>query len=51
MLRCKQMGLTVDELDQLDYGLVEDMFTESVNDEYDYPYKAGQRDFDKFAKS
>ncbi len=51
MLRCKQIGLTVDELDELDYGLVEDMFTESGNDEYDYPYKASQKDFDKFAKS
>ena len=48
MLRCKELGLTINELENMDYGLVEDMFTEKVNDEYEYPYKASQEDFDRF---
>lgn len=48
MLRCKELGLTIDELEQIDYGLVLDMITEKGNDEYEYPYKATQKDFDKF---
>lgn len=48
MLRCKELGLSVDELDHIDYGLVLDMLTEKANDEHEYPYKASQKDFDKF---
>lgn len=48
MLRCKEMGLTIDELENMDYGLVEDMLTEKGNDKYEYPYKASQEDFNKF---
>jgi len=48
MLRCKELGLSVDELETIDYGLVQDMLTERANDEYEYPYKASQQDFDKF---
>lgn len=48
MLRCKEMGLTIDELENMDYGLVEDMLTEKGNDQYEYPYKASQKDFDNF---
>jgi len=48
MLRCKELGLTINELENMDYGLVEDMLTEKVNDEYKYPYKATQEDFNKF---
>lgn len=51
MLRCKELGLSVDELEQLDFGLVVDMLTEQGNDEYKYPYKASQADFDKFART
>ena len=48
MLRCKELGLSVFELESIDYGLVIDMLTEQGNDEYKYPYKATQKDFDKF---
>lgn len=48
MLRCKQLGLSVAELEEIDFGLVIDMLTEQTNDEYNYPYKATQKDFDKF---
>ena len=48
MLRCKELGLTIDELEHIDFGLVEDMLVEKSNDEYKYPYKASQKDFDRF---
>jgi len=48
MLRCKELGLSVFELEQIEFGLVMDMMTESDNDSYQYPYKATQKDFDKF---
>ena len=37
LLRCVQLGLSIRDLDLLTIGLVNDMFTESQND--DYPYK------------
>lgn len=48
MLRCKDLGLSVHELEELEYGLVLDMMIERQNDEYKYPYKATQKDFDRF---
>ena len=50
MLRAKQIGLTLDELDQLDEGVVYDMIIESANDnaEDSYAKLATQADFDKF---
>lgn len=48
MLRCKELGLSVCELEQIDYGLVMDMLIEQSNDEHQYPYKATQKDFDRF---
>lgn len=49
MLRCKEMGLTLAELNEIDFGLVLDMMTEKGNDDYQYPYKATQDDFNKFS--
>lgn len=48
MLRCKGLGLTIDELENIDFGLISDMLTEKNNDNYSYPYKASQEDFNKF---
>ena len=48
MLRCKELGLTINELEQLHYGSVVDMLIEKNNDEYEYPGKATQKDFDNF---
>lgn len=48
MLRCKELGLSLDELEHMDFGFVADMMTERNNDEYEYPIKANQSDFDKF---
>lgn len=48
MLRCKELGLTVDDLENIEYGLVQDMMIEKSNDQHKYPYKAEQKDFDNF---
>ena len=48
MLRCKELGLSIDDLENIDFGLVADMLTEKDNDNYTYPYKASQEDFDRF---
>lgn len=48
MLRCKELGFSVEELEHVEFGLIMDMMTERANDEYKYPYKASQKDFDAF---
>lgn len=48
MLRCKELGLSIKELENIEFGLVVDMLVEKGNDEYKYPYKASQKDFDRF---
>lgn len=48
MLRCKELGLSVEDLEQIDFGLVQDMLIEKANDEHKWPYKATQKDFDNF---
>lgn len=50
MLRSKQLGLSLTEMEQLDEGLIFDMITESANDNAADSYKqlATQSDFDKF---
>ena len=48
LLRCKQLGLSMTELDLLTIGLINDMFTERQNDDYPYKELASQADFDKF---
>ncbi len=48
LLRCKQLGLSMTELDLLTIGLINDMFTEKENDDFKYPYQPTQADFDAF---
>ena len=49
LLRCKQLGLTLTELDLLTIGIINDMFTERENDDFDGGHEvAGQADFDAF---
>lgn len=48
LLRAFQMGLTMDDLDGLEYGIVLDMMTESSNDDHPYRQVATQEDFDRF---
>lgn len=44
LLRAVQVGLSLHDLDLISMGTVSDMFTESLNDEYDYPQKATKAD-------
>ena len=48
LLRCKQLGLSMTELDLLTIGLINDMFTERENDDFKYDTLAAQDDFDRF---
>lgn len=49
LLRCKQLGLTMTELDLLTIGLINDMFTERENDEFKgWTEVASQHDMDVF---
>ena len=48
LLRAVQMGLTMDDLDGLEYGTIVDMMTETSNDDCDYNTVASQEDFDRW---
>ena len=48
LLRCTELGLSMEDLDYLTIGMVNDMFTEKSNDNYDWKEVATQRDMDKF---
>lgn len=48
LLRCVQLGLSMEDLNVLTYGMVLDLFSERANDNYEYPIHATQRDFDTF---
>ena len=41
------MGLTLDEMDQLEEGMIIDMIIEAANDHEDWPELATQADIDK----
>lgn len=47
LLRALQSGLHVADLHELSIGIVYDLFIESSNDHYDYPYIATQDDIDR----
>lgn len=49
LLRCVQLGISLRDLDLLTIGMVNELFIESRNDEYDgYREVAVQSDFDAF---
>lgn len=48
LLRVVQLGISLSDLDLLTIGMVNDMYTEQMNDEVKYPIKATQEDFDRF---
>lgn len=48
LLRAVQLGLSLDDLDGLEYGTVIDMLVENGNDGYEYQPVATQDDFDRF---
>ena len=48
LLRCLQIGLSLRDLDLLTVGMVNDIFVENQNDDYEYEEVADQADFDAF---
>ena len=49
LLRCLQIGLSLDELDLLTIGMVTEIAIERANDDYDgYATLGTQDDFDRF---
>ena len=48
LLRCVQIGIHISELDLLTIGMVNDMYAESRNDDYNYREVATQSDYDNF---
>lgn len=48
VLRAYQLGLSLDDLDSLEYGFVMDMLTENSNDDFKYDKVATQEDFDRW---
>ena len=51
LLRCVQLGISIQDLELLTIGLVNDMYSESGNDDYKYDTLATQGDFDKFQQT
>ncbi len=47
MLRCVQCGVSISDLELLSIGMVNDIFIELRNDDYDYPVIATQEDIDR----
>ena len=48
LLRCVEVGMSIQDLDLLTIGIVLDMWTEKANDDMKYEQVAQQEDFDKF---
>lgn len=48
MLRCAELKLSREDLDDMTMGMVYDMFIEKANDQEKYPYKATQDDINRF---
>ena len=48
MLRCAELGLSMDDLDDITMGMVYDMLIERANDHEKYNYKATQADIESF---
>ena len=48
MLRCTELGLSDEALNNMSMGMVYDLLTEKANDQEKYPYKATQDDIRRF---
>lgn len=48
LLRCVQLGVSIQELELLSIGMINDMYAESRNDECKYAQLATQKDMDDF---
>lgn len=47
-MRCVSLGLSMQDLEDLDVGMVYDMMIEKANDDAEYDTIATQADFDNF---
>lgn len=45
MLRCAQLGLSEQALEEMTMGMVYDLLIEQANDREDYPIKATKEDY------
>ena len=48
LLRATQLGLTMEDLNNVSYGMVMDMYFEYANDKEDYDEIASQEDMNNF---
>jgi len=48
LLRCVQLGLSMQDLEMLSIGLINDMYAESRNDDCKYAVLATQEDMNRF---
>lgn len=48
LLRAVQLGISVSDMDLMTIGMVQDMYTEALNDNVEYARVATQEDFDNF---
>lgn len=48
MLRCLQLGLSLADMEVMEYGIVVDMLIEAENDGETWQQLATQEDFDRF---
>lgn len=46
MLRAVQCGISISDMELLSIGMINDMFIEMKNDDYEYPTVATQADID-----
>ena len=44
LLRCFELGISLDDLDQMNIGMLYDIFTEKANDNYEWPEEATLED-------
>ena len=51
MLRCTELGLSRDDLDDMTMGMVYDLLTEKLNDTYEYPLKGKPGGLKEFFRS
>ena len=48
LLRCVEVGISIQDLDLLSIGIVLDMWTEKANDDMKYEQVAQKEEFDNF---
>ena len=48
MLRAVQLGISVADMDLMTIGMIQDMYTEALNDQEHYAIVATQEHFDAF---